>query len=156
MANKAFDKHVEFCEEYMKEIHNILHELYSDTESFKQIKQANDLYRLREDYAVWLTNEINEDLEKFEVALRRLGVDAHFINSTAGSNNYANQRTMKIESSYELFNEILGIDKDKELNEDYAIESIKRKVKEILDIKELTGLRKHLVHEASKVLQNGT
>lgn len=156
MANAAFDKHVEFCEKYMAEIQNATNTLFREGETTEALSHAGTFYKLRENYAVWLTDEINSNLEKFESALRRLGAEAHFIHSTTGDERYAEQRTIRIDTAFNLFHEIMGWDKAQELNEDYAVESIRRKVKSILDIEELTGLRKHLVHEASKVLSKGT
>lgn len=156
MANSAFDKHVEFCEKYMAEIHKAVRTLFREGETPEALEHARNLYFLREEYAVWLTDEINSNLDKFEAALRKLGAEAHFIHTTRGDENYAEQRSVRIENSFELFNEILGLDRDREINEDYAAEAIKKKVKGILGIEELTGLRKHLVSEASKVLGSST
>lgn len=156
MANAAFDKHVEFCEKYMTEINDAIHTLFRDGETPIALNHAGALNILREKYAVWLTDEININLRKFEDALRKLGAEAHFIETTAGVERYAKERSMKIDSTSELFHEILGFDKTQDLNEDYAVEKIKKKVKDILGIEELTNLRKYLVKEASKVLGNGT
>ena len=156
MANSAFDKHVEFCEKYMIEIQNSANTLFREGETPEALAHAGALYKLRESYAVWLTDEINSELEKFEGAIRRLGAEAHFIRNTTGDERYAEQRTLRIDTAFDLFHEIMGWDKTKEINEDYAVESIQRKVKSILGIEELTGLRKHLVHEASKVLSAST
>ncbi|MCW8830728.1 MAG: hypothetical protein OQK32_04310 [Gammaproteobacteria bacterium] len=156
MANTAFDKHVEFCEKYMAEIQNATSTLFREGETPEALAHAGALYKLRESYAVWLTDEINTNLEKFEGAIRKLGAEAHFIRSTTGDERQAEQRTIRIDTAFNLFHEIMGWDKTKEINEDYAVESIRRKVKSILGVEELTNLRQHLIHEAGRVLSKDT
>ena len=156
MANAAFDKHVEFCEKYMSEIQNATDTLFREGETPDALSHAGTLYKLRQNYAVWLTDEINSNLEKFESALRKLGANAQFVRTTINDERHAEQRNIRIETAFTLFHEIMGWDKEKEINEDYAVESIQKKVKSILGIEELTGLRKHLIDEASKVLTQNT
>lgn len=156
MANAAFDKHAEFSEKYMAELHNTVRTLFREGETPEALSHAWELHTLREEYAVWLTDEINENLGKFEQALRTLGADSHFVRTTTGPEQYAEQRSRVITRSFELFREILGIDVAQELNEDYAVAKIKVKVRDILGVEQLTNLRKHLVQEASKVLNDGT
>jgi hypothetical protein len=154
MANTAFDKHVEFCESYMYGIHEIAHLLFREAETPGVLKNANKLYAIREKYAVWLTDDINENLEKFESAIRTLGAHAHFIKKTAGEPSYAEQRSIKIDENHELFSEILGIDKQDDVNEEYAVDAIKGKVRKILGTEQLTELREHLLNKASKLAGN--
>ena len=156
MANIAFDKHVDFCERYMSEIHDMVHTFFREGETEEALTHARKLYALREQYATWLTDEINSNLDKFESTIRKIGSEAHFIKVTTGDPRYSEQRSLKFNSSFELFKDILGIDPERDINEDYAVEAIKRKVKGILGIEELTMLRAHLVKEASNVLKNRT
>jgi len=156
MANTAFDKHVEFCEMYMAEINSVVNALFREGETTEALKYASDLYLLREKYAVWLTKEINNNLETFEIALRKLGANTLFVERTHGDERHESQRQIKIDSSFKLFGEILGLETEAEFTEEHAAEAIKEKVKGILGVEELTGLRKHLVHEASKMLTIST
>jgi len=154
MANTAFDKHVEFCEKYMKEIHEVVYTLFREAETPETLKHAGNFHQLREDYAVWLTDEINENLSKFETAIRKLGAHSHFVNTTAGHAQYAEQRSIRIDENHALFSEILGLEEQQEVNEDYAVESIKRKVRGILGVEELTKLRGHLISRSIDVIEN--
>jgi len=156
MANTAFDMHVNFCEKYMDEVHAILHTLFREGDTAEVLGNAGNLHQLREDFAVWLTDEIDEKLGKFEQGIRKLGADAQFIETTRGVSRYSEQRSIKIDSNFKLFSDIFGFDKDAEIHEDYAIESTKKKVREILGVEELTGLRTHLLKEASNVLAKNT
>lgn len=156
MANTAFDMHVEFCEEYMDEVHAILHLLFREGDTEKVLINAGKLYNLREVYAVWLTDEIDQNLGTFEQALRDLGASAQFVKSTTDVDRYKEQRSIKIDKNFDLYGEILGFDKDAGINEDYAIESVKKKLRNILSVEELTGLRSHVLKEASNVLAKST
>ena len=151
MANLAFDKHMEFCEKYMAEIHEVMSTLFIEGETPGALVHAGNLYKLRQDYAVWLTDEINENLSRFEDALRKLGTNAQFIQKNSDHGQYTKIRLIKINENDLLFSEILGSDG---LNEKYAIEAIKKKVKAILGVEELTKLRTHLVIQASNVLKS--
>lgn len=154
MANTAFDKHVEFCEKYMNEIHEVVHTLWREADTPEALVHANKFYKLREDYAVWLTDDINENLGKFEDAIRKLGAQAHFIRTTVGHEGYAEQRILRIDQNHNLFSEILGIEETKEVNEDYAAEVIKKKVRRILGVEELTRLRGHLISRSIEVIES--
>lgn len=154
MANTAFNKHVEFCEKYMKEIHEVVQTLFREADTPEAMVHARNLDKLREDYAVWLTSSINENLSRFEAAIRKLGALAHFIETTAGHEGYAEQRSIKISENHELLVEILGLEKDQELNEEHAIDVIKTKVRDILGVEELTKLRGHLITKATEVIEN--
>ena len=156
MANTAFDKHAEFCEKYMAEIHVVLHKLFQKAETAEALEHAWKLHSLREEYAVWLTDEINEELGKFEAALRKLGATAHFVQTTVGSEAHAQQRSLRIGQNSDLFDEILHIDETKEINEEHAIDAVKKKVRKILGVAELTRLREHLISKACEAIGAGT
>lgn len=153
IANTAFDKHAEFGERYMKEVHEMVHTLWLEGETDKVLTHASNLFAVREEFACWLTQSVELELGKFEGVLRKLGANARFIKSTTYDSQYAEHRVLKINSNFELFSDILGLDPHAELNEDYAVESIKRKVRNILGTEELTLLRAHLVKQAAKLAQ---
>lgn len=156
MANTAFDKHVEFCEEYMAEIHACITTLFKEGDTPKALEHASTLFQLRLNYAVWLTDDINEKLEKYEGGIRKLGAGAQFLRSTSGSKNYDKRRDAFIEKNHDLLADILGFDNTRELNEDFANEAVKKKVRNILGVEELTRLREHLITEATKAISENT
>lgn len=108
MANAAFDKHVDFCEKYMAELHNLVSTLYQSPFSEGPWNLAKALTSLRQASAVWLTDKMNEDLEEFEDILRKWGSHGGFIESAAGIDGYAEQRRSAINRYFELFREVLG------------------------------------------------
>lgn len=82
MANTAFDKHVDFCESYMKKVQQSLKNLISEGPSSTALTDANELYKLRVDHEPWVTDEIANQLEQFESALRHLGARAGYAADT--------------------------------------------------------------------------
>ncbi|MEW8040450.1 MAG: hypothetical protein AB2800_09710 [Candidatus Thiodiazotropha endolucinida] len=148
MANVAFDKHVEFCEKYMQEVHETVSTLYREGPTENALSHAGKFHMLRQEYAAWLTDEINENLFPFEQALRNLGAGKQFINTTIGISQYQEQRLMHIKKVYEDFSKILTVEKGEEPDPIIATEVVKKKVRDILDIEDLVQLRKRLIEEA--------
>jgi len=148
------NKHVEFCEEYMQEVHSTVLTLYRKGPTDLALNHAGELHKLRQKYAAWLTDEINEKLFPFEQALRSLGADQQFIATTTGHPQYNEGRTEKIHKMYDDFKRLLTIDDEKEEDPEIAVESVKKKVREILDIEDLVQLRKALISEARSSLKH--
>lgn len=118
------------------------------------MNHAGNLYRIREEFAVWLTDEVNENLDEFETEILRLGSDARFVKSTTGHPQYAEARSLKIEQNYGRLGKILGFKKSEDISEQSMIESLKRRLRAIVGIEELAKLREHLVRQASTAAQN--
>ncbi|MBU1864071.1 MAG: hypothetical protein KKH94_10445, partial [Candidatus Omnitrophica bacterium] len=52
MAQVAFDKHVEFCEEYMKELHETVSTLFERGPTDKVMKHVSNFYELKHKYSL--------------------------------------------------------------------------------------------------------
>lgn len=153
MANVVFDKHVEFCEKYLEKVHETVTTLWQEGPTEKAVELGNGLYKLRLEYAAWLTDDIGEGLFPFEQALRNLGATQGFIKVTADAPQYAEQRSQKIHAVYEDFKKILNISDDEETPKtEEAVETIKLRIREILGIEDLLFLRRALITEARKVV----
>jgi hypothetical protein len=152
MANAAFDKHAAFCEQYLKELHNTVSTLFREGNTPAALDHAAKLYTLRLDFAAWLTDKMNNDLDEFETALRQLGADAHFIKSTTGHEGYAEQRSLRIDKNFELFMRILGLKNKEGIEEKSMVDTLKTRVRSILGVEELTKLREHLIKQASNAI----
>lgn len=151
MAAKAFDKHAEFCEEYMKEVHSTALTLIREGDTPKALNHAGSLHQVRQNYAVWLTDEIDEKLQDFESKIRTLGANAQFIETTNEAPQHAETRGKMIWSNHELLLDILNVEDGRE-KKDESVEDVKRKVRKILGIEHLTELRDLLVEEASEAM----
>lgn len=146
MAQIAFDKHVEFCEKYMSEVHETSDTLWTEGPTEKALSHASAFKKLRKEYAAWVTEDITQQLQDFENALFKLGVRSK-LSLTTGR---PEARMRANEEAEKLWDELLGsvIDQQKKPNENVALESIKTKIRNILGIQELTELRGALIKKA--------
>ena len=154
MANTAFDKHAEFCERYMQEVHKAVYTLFREGPTQKALDHAGEFYKLREQYAAWLTDEINEGLFPFEQALRSLGADKGYIETTTNLPQYGDLRLKKIHKVFEDFKRILTVGEGERPDPNIATESVKKKIRSILGIEELVQLRRGLISEAIMALES--
>ncbi len=79
MASKAFDKHSEFCEKYMEEVHLTVQTLFREGPTQKALAHASNLVQLKSRYSTWLTKAILEGLVPFEAALRKIGASSYLV-----------------------------------------------------------------------------
>lgn len=147
MANTAFDKHNEFCEKYMKRVQDVAQHLFAQADTPAVLDFAWSLAKIREDYSIWLTKKIDSDLLDFERALRKLGANARFIQSTIGVKEYHEKRQIMIEENFEQLSKILGLSSPQQAEES-VIHDMKVRIREILDIENLSLLRKSIIDGA--------
>ncbi|NUX98840.1 hypothetical protein [Paraburkholderia youngii] len=107
MANVAFDKYVQFCEEYAEGFRNALDTLVTSGPTEKVLDDAGALYRLRRKWTIWITTDTDEKLERFEQALRDIGASAGYVQSTIGDPN-ASDRGEHINRMYTRLCEVMG------------------------------------------------
>jgi hypothetical protein len=105
MANVAFDKHVQFCEEYTAEVYRALQFLFKRGPHANVLQNANALMDLRTKWSVWLTPDIESQLEKFEGALRKIGANAWLLGELRADEN----RGEAIRDAYRTFAEVMGL-----------------------------------------------
>lgn len=152
MANITFDKHVEFCEKYMKATSETVGGLFRHGDTPETSDYAVKLYQLREEYDVWLTDNIVQNLGAFEKALFKLGANAHFIYKAQNQYEMREARHLKIDENLKLYTEVLGLEKE-EIDESYTAEATKRQLKNILGVEKLTKLREHLLTESFRIIK---
>ena len=154
MANIAFDKHVEFCEEYIKEAHEALRTIFRDGPSSSALKHSTNLFDVREKFAVWMTSEIEKDLEPFETALRKMGASAGYVDSTTG-NTEALQRPQHINRMYKLLAQLTDQKEweGEELTDELAVSWQIRRLRAMLGTEELSKMRQIIIDKAAKELR---
>jgi len=140
-AAVAYDKHVLFCEEYIKRIQEGRQELFRDGASKNALNIGGDLVRIRQKHSVWLTSEIENQLKPFEQALIEIGANEHYLEMTQSEGMDERKRDV-IEKIYRSFGLVLGHetpsnDQEAELHIDKAID----RIRDIVGIKEITRLR---------------
>lgn len=71
MATVAFDKHIGFCEEYVEEVYKALHALIQDGGTVEPL-DARRFSQIRQKWALWLTQEIENKLDQFELRITQI------------------------------------------------------------------------------------
>lgn len=148
MANVAFDKHVLFCEEYIKEMHDAISTLYKEgTTSQAMVDHGNRLFHIQRKHAAWLTPDIEKGLAPFEQALRDIGASAYLYNADPG----VAHSTGSIEKARNLLLDILGLKKEPftTVDQTVAVTTVLAHLRKILGIEELTFLRQRLLYYKS-------
>ena len=140
MAKIVFDKHAQFCEDYMAEVHQTVATCIVEGPSKEVGAHADNLIRIRVKYAAWLSPKIASGLQPFETTVAKVGR----LDSYAGKIGDDSKRSDVIEEMYQLFENLLKRDGTKK---EVAAERVMEKVRDILGINEFTAIRKKLVKD---------
>jgi hypothetical protein len=148
MANVAFDKHVEFCESYVQEVFATLETLFKSGPSAEALQHAFKLAEQRRKFALWLTPQIEAQLQEFEKALRGIGADEWYLRNAERIEN----RHDVVERLYKKLADVLGAEntganewQGQPLTQELAISAVVRGLRHVLKAEELTNLREALV-----------
>ncbi len=157
MATVAFDKHVEFCEKYMSEVHETVYTLFKEGPSKTAISHSTALFKIGREYSVWIPKKIALQLEPFENAVHRIGTKSGLVEDLADDSK---DKPKAIFESYAEFKKVMELD-DIE-TEDYdkknviAKENIKEKIRSILGINELTEIRLFIIKKSVDFINKNT
>ena len=154
MANVAFDKHAEFCEKYMRIVHEAIDTLMREgaSKQGKAIEFSTKCVLLRQQFSAWLTYDINESLIPFEKTLMNIGADARFVEDTRGFPEYADDRLKLIRKGLSDFSKLLDITDKNEDDVIVSLEDVKTRIREILGIEELVRLRTKMTKKAIEIV----
>lgn len=152
MATAAFDKHVQFCEEYVAEVSGTLTFLFRRGPHKDVLEKANALADTRTKWTLWLTPEIEAKLVKFEGALRTIGAQAGLLEDLRAEGD----RIEAIKKAYGTFAAVMGWEawRGEAVSRDLAAEGVVSGLRGVLGISELTRLRGELVKRALDNLKN--
>jgi len=156
MANVAFDKHVEFSEAYLTEAQAALITLFQYGPSEEVAKHAGALFEVRKRYVVWLTASVEDSLDPFEAALRRIAADAWYIKAISGEPQESKARQNAVTSMYNTLARVLGFKEwdGAMLTDELAITGLVRNLRGLLGTAELTQMRSLLVAKAADGLRS--
>ena len=154
MANIAFDKHAEFCERYMSEIHVTVSTLFVNGPTEKVMEHVAKLVNIQKEYSAWVPKDIAIKLDPFERALNEIAANSHLVEVLRGEDQKG--RNNAVHKMYDIFKQVLNVEHKEitEENKDIAVEEVKQKIRSILGIDELTEMRKMLIQEAISFLKN--
>ena len=149
MANKAFDKHAEFCEKYMNEVHLTFGTLFKEGPTQKVLEHVLKLVNLKNQYSAWLTKETLDSLAPFETALQNIGASSYLVEALRNTSNP--ERLKAISEMNKVFNEVMSIGEANPPTEDstdVTIEAVEQKLRAVLGIEQLTSIRQRLIEQA--------
>ena len=144
MADVVFDRHVNFCEEYMKATQNSIETLFREGPSPTSLELARNLLQIRINHATWLTKDIESNLEPFEQALRTIGADSNFYRTDPSEANSQGA----VNEMYKTFKNVLSINDNlnsSDVDPKIATSTIIKNIRDILKIEELTNIRHYLI-----------
>lgn len=144
MANVSFDKHVEFCEKYMEEVHGTVSTLFREGPTTNALEHVSRLLELKKKYAAWISKDIAVKLEPFENALDNIGSLSHL--KDALGNTDPDGRVKVVKKMYSVFRDVMHM-QNCPVSES-AAEDVKEKVRSILNIDALTKIRGALIDQA--------
>jgi hypothetical protein len=144
MAIVAYDKHVQFSEEYLAKVNQTLTELWIEGQSVKALERAKELSGIREKFAAWLTRDVEEQLYPIESALRKIGAGSHVLPMVAPGSH----RSKIVEDVYNALREVTEIGEDKK-GATASVARITDRLRELLGTKDLVDLRIGIVKLAS-------
>lgn len=151
MANVAFDRYAEFCDEYLNAVHEIAGELFREGASNKTWKAAGRLLMIQQKHAAWIDSDTRKNLGAFEQQLRSLGANADYLRNT--EKEPSAERSNAIKKGHELYKQILNIERSsepvKEEEVPVAIDDAIEKVRQLLGTESLTTLRRKLIKAAN-------
>lgn len=156
LASIAFDKHVAFCESYVAEVLATLGMLFREGPTEQVLRHAANLYRIRDEHALWLTPSIEGNLEKFEAALRSIGAADHYVRVAHPGEG----RQKQLNEMYKTFADVLGSKhmgpawQGEPLTEDLAVSKVIHGLRGALGIEELSEMRTAIIKNALSSLKD--
>lgn len=151
MANVAFDKHATFSEQYVREAQSALKTLFHIGTTVKALDHADNLYNIRNEFVVWLTEDVESNLNEFESALKLIGANQGYLNAMQGSDKEGPERQKAMDEMYNTFAKVIGLPewKGEKLTDELAIASLVRKLRCLVGTEELTKMRRTLIMKAA-------
>jgi len=150
MANTVFDKHVEFSEKYLAEVHELVVTLIREGPTENALKHTGNLYKLRIEYTAWITPEIDSKLIPFEEVAKKIGADAWLVKALSGTDS--KERPEAVNRMYDAFKDVMDWNESTVKDEDATVSGVKNRVREILQVDQLVSIREYLVEKASSII----
>ena len=152
MAGTVFDKHVQFTELYIEKVMETFHYLRANRNSEKAIEFAGNLTKLRFRFAAWLTNEIDQQLIKFEDKLRTLGANSEYIKTPKGESTIQEHRDEAARELLEILSAFTSWKETSTNHPEVQLSYIQNSLRDVLGVNKLVNIRELIVNNASSQL----
>jgi hypothetical protein len=151
VAERAFDKHVEFCEKYLQVVRKVLIPLFQrEGPTHKASDIARQLHEVRLDFELWEPKDVALELTRFEDTVWKIGADTHLILNSAPGGDLMGL----MEKNYDTFRNVMTLDPLPDgPTPEIAVAHIVARLQDLLGVSELPALRKHLLSEVVKQIR---
>ena len=150
MANVVFDKQVDFCEKYAKELYVTVQKMFQEGPSDKTMKYANTLRDIRIEYSPWISKELTQKIKPFESALREIGSLDFLEKHTRDDPN----RLTYIDRMFGIYTKFLGISMEGLAKEpESAADAVLEHFADVLNVFDLEVLRHRVIQLAKDQIQ---
>jgi hypothetical protein len=154
MSTIVFNKHVEFCEDYMKALQELLGHLFAKGPTKKAVEHLEPLYDVRRKHRLWISASVAGALDEFESKVLRIAGSIGIWEALSETYNFKSGDNEHLDRAYDLFNEVMGLKEEKRQDADaeykkrrgYAL--VIEHLQEILGIGALTELRDTVIRNA--------
>ena len=156
MSQKVFDKHIDFCEEYITELDNIVDLLIEKGPHETFMTEARKLYNLRRKYHLWLSSNVEDKLHGFEIALNNVGNNTNLAKQL---DNNDPRRSTALDEAQKEFMDIMQevFNNHDNPKEGVSVNSVKDRIKSILEIDSIIRIRQQIIAQAiSNIDKNST
>jgi hypothetical protein len=93
MAAVAFDKHIGFCEEYLETTAEALEKIKITASTQQETLDLSSFFRVRQKWALWLTNGLEERLDTFESTIKAIAEGVPLVDDAGDT--MSNERSVK-------------------------------------------------------------
>lgn len=143
MAVVAFDKHMAFCEEYVRKMDQGLRRLIVDGPRKEVIQLAQSLHEIRSKYHPWIASSTEAAVVRYERALDQIGIDAMGLDHAEGE-----ARKKLVDRMLANFSSIVGFQYEGAGDPAIAASAILEHLQQSLGVNELAELREGILRGA--------
>jgi len=149
MANVAFDRHVQFSEQYIARMQQGLTELFRTGPPGESLKFCSELIDIRLSFRAWITEDVEAKVMPLENALRQMGARKFALEGLAPGP----ERTRVVNEMYQVFANVTGVKGEGEVDETLAPRRIITHLQDLLGVQQLGRLRRAVVQAAIDALE---
>lgn len=149
MANVAFDKHVQFSEQYISKMQQGLSRLFETGPPGESLKFCGELIEIRLSFRTWITEDLETKIMPFEDALRQMGAKKIALEGIPTGP----ERTRLVNEIYRVFSDVTGIKGEGPIDEKLAPRRIMSHLQDLLEVQQLSRLRRAVVQAAIVALE---
>jgi hypothetical protein len=149
MANIAFDKHVEFAEKYISTMQRGLTDLFTTGPPGDSLIFAHKLEAVRLSFRAWITEDIGTKVMPFENALRSMGTTKIVLEGKPPGP----ERTRLVNDIFRKFSAVAGIEHEGQVDENLAPGKIMNHLQDLLEVRQLSRLRRAAVQSTIDSLE---